>query len=379
MKRKFLVAFVLTIGMIIGLTVSVKGSTDESVGNISITKVAPGGGPQLFQFDGDLGLMALADGYTGTQSNIPAGDYTIYEELPLPTNWLLTDVSCVGGDSTPFSDAIGQGVTVHLEAGEHITCTFTNIQTGDITAHKFNDRNGNGVLDAGEESLSDWTMKLYSGSGCNDTWLASSVTDESGNVGFVDVIPGNYSVEETLQSGWQNTTELCQDVTLLPGGSEIINFGNQQEAYISIDINPGSCPNPLALKSKGVLPVAILGLDDFDVTQIDPATVTIFRKEIPDPVHVFPLRWSLEDAGIPYEPFIGKISANDCLEYHPDDYGVFDGYLDLSFTFKVGEVVNALGDVSDGEVIVLQLTGKLKEEFGGTKIVGEDIVWIRNK
>jgi hypothetical protein len=145
---------------------------------------------------------------------------------------------------------------------------------------------------------------------------------------------------------------------------------------LPIDIKPGSCPNPLSMKEKGVLPVAILGLDDFDVTQIDPASVRLFRKGILDPVHVPPLRWSLEDAGIPYEPFIGRMDAYDCLEYFPDDCGVFDGYLDLSFKFKAREVVAALGEVNDGDVIVLQLTGNLREEFGGTGFVGEDVVFI---
>jgi hypothetical protein len=146
-----------------------------------------------------------------------------------------------------------------------------------------------------------------------------------------------------------------------------------------IDIRPGSCPNPLSLKERGVLPVAVLGLEDFDVTQIDPATVRLFRKGVADPIEVPPLRWSLEDAGIPYEPFTGRMGAYDCLEYYPDEYGVFDGYLDLSFKFKAQEVVAALGEVDDGDVVVLQLSGRLKEEFGGTGFVGEDVVWILEK
>ena len=32
-----------------------------------------------------------------------------------------------------------------------------------------------------------------------------------------------------------------------------------QSMEITVDIKPGSCPNPLNLKSNGVLPVAILG------------------------------------------------------------------------------------------------------------------------
>jgi hypothetical protein len=147
----------------------------------------------------------------------------------------------------------------------------------------------------------------------------------------------------------------------------------------SIDIKPGSCPNPLNVKKKGVLPVAILGLEDFDVTQIDPATVRIFRKGMPNPTKVAPLRWSLEDSGIPYEDLNGELSAYDCLEYYPDEFGLFDGYLDLSLKFKAQEVVAALGDVSDGDVLLLQITGELKEEFGGTGFVGEDVVVIIEK
>ena len=53
-----------------------------------------------------------------------------------------------------------------------------------------------------------------------------------------------------------------------------INFGPDwscvsQMVSVDVDIKPGSCPNPLNVASKGVLPVAILGSGDFDVTDID--------------------------------------------------------------------------------------------------------------
>jgi PKD repeat protein len=143
------------------------------------------------------------------------------------------------------------------------------------------------------------------------------------------------------------------------------------EVPVAVDIKPGSCPNPLNTKEKGVLPVAIMGTEGFYVNMIDPTSVRLEG--------VAPLRWSYEDAGFPYEPFIGKEGRFDCLEYDPDECVVFDGYLDLSLKFKAQEVVAALGEVHDGDVLVLQLTGQLKEEFGGTPIVGEDVVWIVKK
>jgi hypothetical protein len=124
---------------------------------------------------------------------------------------------------------------------------------------------------------------------------------------------------------------------------------------VYVDINPTSCSNPLNLNSKGVLPVAILGTADFDVTQIDPATVLLHG--------VAPLRWALEDVAA---------SSFDCTEGP-------DGYLDLTLKFNTQEVVDALcaaNVVNDGERWVLPLMGELED---GTAIMGGDAVFILKK
>lgn len=46
-----------------------------------------------------------------------------------------------------------------------------------------------------------------------------------------------------------------------------------------MDIKPGSCPNPLNLNSKGILTVAVLGNDVYDVTQIDLASLEHSRAD----------------------------------------------------------------------------------------------------
>ncbi len=146
-----------------------------------------------------------------------------------------------------------------------------------------------------------------------------------------------------------------------------------QPAYVAVpvDIKPESCPNPLNVKDKGVLSVAIVGTEGFDVTQVDPASVRLEG--------VSPLRWSVEDSAIPYEPYLGKQDAYDCIEYYPDENGAFDGVPDLTLKFDTQEVVTALGDVSDGDVLVLELEGNLLDEFGGGAILGEDVIIIRKK
>ena len=145
------------------------------------------------------------------------------------------------------------------------------------------------------------------------------------------------------------------------------------EIEVFVDIKPGSCPNPLNTGSKGVLPVAIAGTVDFDVTMIDPASVRLLANPDADPPFegVAPLRWSYEDVATPYEGEF--VDAYSCHEMNGD------GYMDLTLKFKEQEVAAALGDVSDGDVIIIVLTGSLTEENGGTPIIGADVVKIIEK
>lgn len=132
---------------------------------------------------------------------------------------------------------------------------------------------------------------------------------------------------------------------------------------VAVDIKPGSCPNPINLKSRGVLPVAILGTSGFDVTQIDPASIRLMG--------VAPIRSSLEDVATPFAVEI--TTCDSCTDLGPD------GIMDLTLKFRTQEIVAALGEVNDEECIVLQITGNLKEDFGDDPILGEDVVRILKK
>jgi hypothetical protein len=145
------------------------------------------------------------------------------------------------------------------------------------------------------------------------------------------------------------------NTAVLGTGEFAILFGNVAKE-VPVDIKPGSCPNPLNLVSKGVLPVAILGTADFDVRTIDPTTVRLKG--------VAPLRWSLEDVATPYEPFVGKTDIHHCNTLGPD------GNLDLIFKFDTEEVAAAIGDF---DVVILELRGQLRD---GTEIKGEDSALI---
>lgn len=143
--------------------------------------------------------------------------------------------------------------------------------------------------------------------------------------------------------------------------SEIQAFGALK---ISVDVKPGSWPNPVNTKSRGVLTVAVCGSEDFDVSTIDPTSVTL---TFPGAIgKVYPLRWSLEDVATPYT--LDAEGGHD-LEG--------DGHLDLVLKYKTQELVGITLTHDIGNTIPIILTGNLMEEYGNTPIHGED--WVKVK
>jgi hypothetical protein len=127
---------------------------------------------------------------------------------------------------------------------------------------------------------------------------------------------------------------------------------------VAVDIKPLSCPNPINVKSQGVLPVAILGTEDFEANAIDIASVEL--------AGVGAVRSSLEDVAGPI------LEANDCDCNTPGP----DGFRDLTLKFRTQQVVEALGEVNDGDMLTLTLTGALHDE---TPIEGTDCAVVRGK
>jgi hypothetical protein len=138
---------------------------------------------------------------------------------------------------------------------------------------------------------------------------------------------------------------------------------------LRMDIKPGSCPNPLNLNSKGILTVAVLGNDVYDVTHIDLASLVLSRAD-GDGGSVAALDGppgpgsNLEDVGA---QFGGE--ACDCSTSDPD------GILDLVVKFRTDEVVEALElySLSPGSGAQLVLTGTLLD---GTPFALSDCVVV---
>ncbi len=136
-----------------------------------------------------------------------------------------------------------------------------------------------------------------------------------------------------------------------------------------IDIKPGGCENPLNIKSKGVLPAAILGWETFDVGTINFESVRL----VVDGVEIKPIRTAIKDVATPPE------SVPTCPNLCTDAETPHDKFDDLTMKFDTESIVEALGGwegVEDGECIVFQITGTLNN---GTRIAGQDVVLILKK
>ena len=205
----------------------------------------------------------------------------------------ITELTCLGFilDVVPlgevFSDFETQpdgsiiGILVELPPNfinTSIQCVYTvehddepEIEPGIIVVQKFNDLNGNGLLDPGEPGLPGWEITVDCLSEDGETLF----TDEDGvAVFFIDDVPSPCTVSETLQDGWISTTE--NPVETFVNEGEIVNilFGNLQPLIpVDIDIKPGSDPNSINPTRKGLISVAILGSDAFDVLDVDVDTL----------------------------------------------------------------------------------------------------------
>jgi len=102
--------------------------------------------------------------------------------------------------------------------------------------------------------------------------LVDSNEDPSGNIDFKSYIMavGTWS---TLTDYFQGAIDEVRIWDRALTDAEIAY--NYSLGNIGIDIKPGSDPNSINLGSKGVIPVAILGSDSFNVDIVDPLTVKL--------------------------------------------------------------------------------------------------------
>jgi plastocyanin len=174
----------------------------------------PDGSTQLFTFSTDYSAdFQLSDGQTNNSGDLDPGTYSVSETVP--TGWELKTATCDDG-SDPSS--------IDLDAGETVTCTFTNEQDAIIIVEKQTDPDGSTQL---------FTFSTdYSA----DFQLSDGQTNNSG-----DLDPGTYSVSETVPAGWELESATCDDgsdpssIGLAAGETVTCTFTNEQDAIIIVE------------------------------------------------------------------------------------------------------------------------------------------------
>jgi uncharacterized protein (DUF2345 family) len=199
-------------------------------------------------------------------------------------------------------------------------------------------------------------------------WVVEKVTasDAAGGdyFGYSVSISGDTVI---VGAPWKDDGSSEVSQVMYAGAAYVFILEGEPSIEFFVDIKPGSCVNPVNPKSKGVLPVAILGTEALDVMMVDPSTIRLSRDGVDG--EVAPIRVHYADVATPMQC---ELTASGEIEG--------DGYTDLMLKFRTQEVVKALSlwDVA-GERVTLILTANLKEEFGGTALSGQDDIKVLGK
>lgn len=169
--------------------------------------------------------------------------------------------------------------------------------------------------------------------------------DENGDDGDDNTETGLFYIDDTAETWylWRNVgggdDEDEEDLSpgpecqFLMSSEEPLRKLSPATVSVMIDIKPGSGTNPVNPRSKGVIPVAVLGSIDFDATQIDYSTTAF-----------------------------GPAEASSAHDGHVKDVNA-DGFMDMVFHFKTRETGIVCGDTET------TLSG---ETFDGTPFSGTD-------
>jgi plastocyanin len=202
--------------------------TDTKESQIIVRKQTIGGtGQFVFTGTGGSNLPASITLSTAAQStyvsqtfnNMIPGTYQVGENSP-PSGWDLTSADCGGtpGASNPAAFTLAPGGVV--------TCSFTDTLRGTIIVVK-NTVGGNGSF-----AFTNTGTGFSSG-------LTLTTTANTASQTFTNMLPGSYSVGETVPSGWDLTSSTCTSgapagFTLPAGGTVTCTFTDTKEGTIIV-------------------------------------------------------------------------------------------------------------------------------------------------
>jgi len=183
--------------------------TNSRQGSITVVKNTGGGDatfPFTFTGTGAQPFSIATSGGAGQRAlgSFPVGTYTIAETVPAA--WDRSTVVCTGNTSVA-----GGTATITLGAGDNVTCTYSDIARGTIEISKATVGGDGTFTFSGPESFQITTA---GGAGGPST--------------FPNLVPGTYTVTESVPDGWDLTGIACTDPTsntTTSGNTATINLG----------------------------------------------------------------------------------------------------------------------------------------------------------
>jgi len=210
------------------VTCTFTNTKGPGTGTVVVDKATnPAGDAQSFSFDASGGSyvdFSLTDAATPNSQTLAAGSYAVGETVP--SGWDLTSATCassIGDTETP--------ATVELDAGETVSCRFTNTKRGRARVVK----TVRGIPPSGTQSF---TFQLRQGASTMSAGTILESADATAvNAGVINftrtLVPGTtYALCEIVMPGWMTTlgppfyvvfnpsgdnSTVCTDFTVDPG------------------------------------------------------------------------------------------------------------------------------------------------------------------
>ncbi|MEZ5039338.1 MAG: SdrD B-like domain-containing protein [Saprospiraceae bacterium] len=357
-----------------GVTVNLK---DENGEVIETTTTGP---------DGSYSFTDLAPGTYSVQFVLPSGGYT-YSPLNVGDDALDSDANSAMGGMTALTT---------LQSGENDPTLDAGIyQTASLGDYVWEDLNGNGIQDDGDTGVEGVTVNLKDENG---EVFRTTTTGPDGAYSFTELIPGTYSVQFVLPSGYQYSplnigddaldsdadptqNGMTATTTLASGENDpTLDAGIYQTAslgdYVWEDLNGNGIQDDgdtgvegvtvnLKDESGDVIETTTTGPDgSYSFTGLDPGTYSV-QFVLPSGYTYSPVNIGDDALDSDADPAQNGMTATTTLESGENDPTLDAGiYQTTSLGDYVWEDLNGNGIQDDGDTGVEGVTVNLKDESG---------------
>lgn len=189
---------------------------------------------------GEIGIsdwiitLKKPDGTSANTSTDSNGNYT-FDDLLIGT--YTVEEAHQSGYIQTFPIA-PEAYKIDIKArSKEVNKDFGNFKLGKIDGQKFEDLNANGTKDPREVGLAGWQINLTGKDTIENVDVSrTTITDTNGRYNFTGLMAGNYTISETLQKGWIQTTPSTGNyVVSITSGAVIAgqDFGNFHKGDIT--------------------------------------------------------------------------------------------------------------------------------------------------